>query len=101
MEGEALLTDEERGQFMEFESMFGSPGWSRLMREYENELRDLPLQAFENARSFEEIVQARIRLAVLAELALYPEIIEARKRNIIEMREQERDEAQEAQQALA
>lgn len=101
MEGALLLTDEERSMFHDFESMFNSDGWSRLMKEYEVELRELPIQAFETAKNFDEIVQARIRLAMLSELALYPEIIEARKQNIIQVREQELEEAQEAERALS
>lgn len=87
MDGLELLTDDERSYFYEFETMFNSPGWERLMNEYKNERDAVPEDIFWGAKNYDDVVQARTRLAVLMELSKYPDIIQSRKDVIIKERQ--------------
>ena len=74
-----LLNDDERGYFMEMESLLNHPGWARLVKEMQNDIEEIPAGSFKNAKSMEDINFARGRLSVLEELVSYERILELRR----------------------
>lgn len=94
-----FLTDDERGYYSAFESMFASDGWRQLLNEYDNETKALPEDTFWQAPDWETIVRARIRLTLLMELRHYEEVIEQRRKDTIHERTQLLEEAQAGQSA--
>jgi hypothetical protein len=99
MDGMELLTDDERTYFGEFESMFHSEGWRLLLKELEAENEHLPEQKFWEAKDWDEIVLARVRLAMLVELRAYEDIVAARREDIMQQRRSQYEEYQAGQAA--
>lgn len=81
-----LLSDDERAYFMEMESLFNHPGWARLCREMQHEIDTVPMVAFDNAKTWDELLKARARVQALRELMTYDKAVDLRRLNI----EQER-----------
>jgi hypothetical protein len=71
--------NDEDGYFMDFESMFRHPGWSKLQKEIDSRLAGLSDSVFWNAKTFEEIIAARIEIRNLEQLRDYESVIEQRK----------------------
>lgn len=74
-----LLSDDELGYFMDMESLFNHPGWARLAREIEAEMKTLPAVMFASAKSWEDVLGARIRYEAISTLLNYPQSIEQRR----------------------
>lgn len=87
------LTDEEQRVFYDYEKMFQTEGWRRLMNEVQAELDALPEQCFLAAKNYEEVRAYRVRATVLAELIAYEDIINQRKQVLETEREQAAEEA--------
>jgi hypothetical protein len=77
-----LLSDDELGYFMDMESLFNHPGWARLSREIQAEMRSLPDITFASAKSWDDIVKARVRYEAIETLLNYPQSIEQRRSNL-------------------
>ena len=89
------LTGEEQGIFREWDLLFQSPGWDRLTKELVAELEAMPTERFINAKDWNEVLEGRARLRVLAEMVNYASIIDQRKQHTIYEREQTAIEAEE------
>lgn len=77
-----LLSDDELGYFMDMESLFNHPGWTRLMREIQAEMKALPDIMFASAKSWEDVQTTRTRYTAIETLLNYPQAIEQRRSNL-------------------
>lgn len=77
-----LLSDDELGYFMDMESLFNHPGWARLTKEIKAKLDTIPGVMFASAKSWEEMMVARVRHEELTTLLYYPQLIEQRRGNL-------------------
>lgn len=77
-----LLSDDELGYFMDMESLFNHPGWARLSREIQTEMKTLPDIIFASAKSWDDVVRARVRYEAIETLLNYPQSIEQRRANL-------------------
>ncbi len=68
----ADLTEKEQVFFRELDATFKTPGWVRLSAGWKDELEAIPLNAFFNAKSMEELEAARIRYELLTSLVDLP-----------------------------
>lgn len=84
-----LLSEDERGFFQRFESLFESAEWQLLVNEWRKEIEEIPLRAFHNAQSWEEILAARALVKKLEEYLSYPAELGIRKQGTIFEREQQ------------
>ncbi len=83
MEGDELLQDGEKAFFQKFAAVFDSPEWEALTNEWRNDLAEIPVRAFYDARSWDEILAARALVTKLREYISYPAQIDMRKQAII------------------
>jgi hypothetical protein len=67
------LTKKEKVFFRELDTTFRTPGWVRLAAGWKEELEAIPLNAFWNAKSMEELEAARIRYELLTSLVELPD----------------------------
>lgn len=81
-----LLTDDERGHFRTWETLFESDGWALLTKELQAEVEQAPVELFHSVSSWEELLAARARIQAALTLLRYPDLIEIRKEQIIEER---------------
>jgi hypothetical protein len=81
--GDVQLTDDEKSYFSKFESVFNSPEWAAVTDEWRKDLAELPVRAFYEARSWDEILAARAVVAKLQEYLTYPRQIELREQAIL------------------
>lgn len=89
---ETHLTPEERAEYREWRRGFESKFWRKLRADLEQELEALPLLAFHNSKSQEDLNGFKARAAAIAQLAAYEEIIEKKYESIALGRQQEADE---------
>lgn len=82
-EGDAQLLDAEKSYFQKYDGIFGSPEWEALTNEWRNDLAEIPVRAFFDAKSWDEILAARALVAKLQEYLTYPRQIELRKQAIV------------------
>lgn len=87
-----LLSDDEKSYFMDMESLFNHPGWTRLTAEMQKELDVAPLETFLHAKNWDDVLAARAREAVLRTLVDYPERTEQRREALEEMKRQQIEE---------
>ena len=87
MSPDQLLTGDERAYFSALEDLFNSKGWEFLTREMRADMEQLPLRAFQNAKSYEELQTARAKAAALSELLAAPTAYQLSKDSIIQARE--------------
>lgn len=90
-----LLSDDEQSYFMEMESLFNHPGWTRLSKEILAEAQALPARMFAAAKSWEDVQQARARFEALETLLSYPSHIDQRRANIERERQLQIEEVNE------
>ena len=67
------MQEKERIFFRELETTFQTPGWARLTVGWKEELDAIPLNAFWNAKTMEDLEAARIRYELLTSLVDLPE----------------------------
>jgi len=79
----AILSDEQKSFYASMEGTFNTPGWELMRQGWQNEVDQLPLNAFFNANSVEDLRAARVRYAMLKEMIDLPETIENQKINAI------------------
>lgn len=77
-----LLSDDERSYFMDMESLFNHPGWTRLAREIKAEADRVPGATFDTAKSWDAVLEARSWRRALETLLSYPDSIEQRRQNL-------------------
>lgn len=65
--------------FNDLERTFATPGWEHLQRMFREEQEQIPLHAFLNADSWEELERLRIRFELLTQLIELPEQIKAER----------------------
>ena len=82
MASSSLLSDDELGYFMDMESLFNHPGWTRLAKELKAESDRLPGATFDTAKSWEDVQTARQWRRAVDTLLGYPEAIEQRRAEI-------------------
>lgn len=87
-EGEVALTDGEKSYFERFNAIFASPEWDALTREWRNDLAEIPVRAFFEAKSWDEILAARALIKKLQEYLTYPQQVDFRKQAILAERAQ-------------
>ncbi len=85
--GDADLTDGEKSYFQKFEAVFDSPEWKLLTDEWRKDLAEIPVRAFFDAKSWDEILAARATIRKLQEYLVYPQILELRRQAILVERE--------------
>ena len=78
----SLLSDDELGYFMDMESLFNHPGWARLTKEIALKLQQIPDVTFATAKSYEDVITARVRHEELTTLLHYQQIVEQRRENL-------------------
>lgn len=84
----AALTDNEKEFYSNLDNTFRSTGWNLLVKGWQEEQQRLPVDAFFNAQSLEDVRAARVRYGLLDELINLPDTIEQQKLNLLEAREQ-------------
>lgn len=62
----------EKAFFRELEATFETPGWVRLTVGWKEELEAIPLDAFWNAETMDDLRAARIRYELLSSLVELP-----------------------------
>jgi hypothetical protein len=87
-----LLSDDEKSYFMDMESLFNHPGWTRLTTEMRKELEHIPQEVFTHAKTWETILEARARESVLRTFVEYPDAIEQRRAALEDMKRQQIEE---------
>lgn len=90
--GDRLLTEAEKAHFMEMDAMFNSAGWSSLTKVMQAQIDAIPLQAFYNAKSFEELQLARVRMQEMSSLVQLPLLMERSRDELIRERANAADE---------
>jgi chemotaxis methyl-accepting protein methylase len=91
---ERLLSDSEKQEFMDFEEMFRTAGWTKLQQEILQEISETPTRMFWEAKSWEELLIERARLSNLMRLAHFEAVLEQRKEGIVRDRLSQIEEAQ-------
>lgn len=89
MSEDLYLTDDEKGHFRKWESLFENEGWKLLVEELQQELDAAPRELFLSVKSYEELLAARERLRAVAYFINYEQVIQLRKDHIIHQRRQE------------
>lgn len=82
------LDDGEKSYFEKFETVFNSEAWAELVKEWRDDLATIPVRAFYEAKSWDEILAARALVEKLREYIAYPRQIDFRKQNILAERAQ-------------
>lgn len=77
------MTDQQKEFYASMEVTFNTPGWDLMRQGWINEAEQLPMNAFFNAETIEDVRAARVRYALLKELIDLPETIENQKINVI------------------
>jgi hypothetical protein len=72
--------DEQTQLYNDLERMFATPGWEHLHKGFLEEQQALPLMAFLNADTSEELERYRIRYELLTQLIELPDQISAERR---------------------
>lgn len=75
------LTDQQKEFYGNLERMFESPGWALITQGWTEERDQLPMAAFFNAQTIEDIRAARVRYGLLDELIQLPDTIAQQKLN--------------------
>jgi hypothetical protein len=83
------LAPEQQEFFSNMETTFLSGGWELLSQGWKEERDALIGGAFFGAKSFEDVVAARIRYQLLSDLLSLPDTIEAQKQAILDPQEPE------------
>lgn len=77
-----LLNDDEQDYFREMESLFNHPGWERLTKELENELKAVPDRTLDTAKSWDDVLAARSWRRSIQTMLAYPAAVDNRRANI-------------------
>lgn len=80
----AKLTVEQTEFFRSMENTLTTSGWTLLKRGWVEESDSLPEQTFFNAKSMEDVQQARVRYGLLQELIALEKYFEAQKQAILD-----------------
>lgn len=83
------LRPEQIEFYSSMEQTFMSPGWELMRRGWKEEQDMLPLNAFFNSETIEDVRAARVRYGLLDELINLPESIAQQKLNAEEAGEDE------------
>ncbi len=83
------LTSEQSEFFSNMETTFLSGGWELLSQGWKEERDALIGATFFGAKSFDDIVAARIRYQLLSDLLALPETIEKQRQAIIDPPDQD------------
>ena len=68
--------------FSSMEGTFITPGWALLAQGWKEEQDALPQMMFFNAKTMEDVEQARVRFGLLNELITLPQTITAQREQI-------------------
>ena len=79
------LNSQQNEFFSAMEDTFRTPGWALLQQGWREEQQTLPERMFYNAKTVEEMGEARVRHGLLNELLSLPETIAAQKAQILSM----------------
>ena len=82
-----LLTDQQKEYFAAMENTFRTPGWTLLRQGWQEELDALAERMFFNAKTMEDVNQARVRYGLLNELLNLPQMIEQQRTQIEDVEE--------------
>jgi hypothetical protein len=92
-DGEEHAVDADvKAYFQRYETIFDSEPWQLLTDEWRRDLAEIPVRAFFDAKSWDEILAARAVVQKLSEYLTYPKQIELRKQAIMVERERIRDD---------
>ena len=78
------LTPQQVEYFAAMEGTFNTPGWTLMRQGWEVERDGLSQIVFFNAKSLEDINNARVRYGILNELVTLPEMIERQKQEVLD-----------------
>jgi hypothetical protein len=70
---------QQQEYFAAMEALFNTKGWELLSNGWAAELELLPQTAFFNAKTFDEVVEFRIRYDLVNELKSLPELVALQK----------------------
>ncbi len=83
MSDQPVLDNNQIEFYGKLEQTFLTPGWAQMSAGWKEEQETLPLNAFFNANTFEDLRAARVRYGLLDELIKLPETIAQQKLNVI------------------
>ena len=63
-----VLGESKQTEYRYWDELFRCKGWKLLMQEWQEEANDLPMRAFVNAKSWDEILAARAAIQKIDEL---------------------------------
>lgn len=78
------LTTKQIEYFSAMESTFNTPGWTLIRHGWEEERNSLAERMFFNAKSFEDVSNARVRYGLLNELVNLPQTIEQQRQQLVD-----------------
>lgn len=81
----AKLTAQQQEFYSNLENTFNTQGWALMVQGWKEEQKQLPLAAFFNAQTMDDVRAARVRYGLLDELITLPDTIEQQKLNSMEM----------------
>lgn len=87
----AVLDSKQQEFFSAMEGTFNTPGWALLTQGWREEQEALPQMTFFNAKSMEDVDQARVRFGLLNELVNLPAAISHQRSEIENMDEEPSD----------
>lgn len=76
-----MITDQQKEFYGNLERMFLSPGWALVTQGWKEERDQLPMAAFFNAQTIEDVRAMRVRYGILDELIQLPDTIAQQKLN--------------------
>jgi hypothetical protein len=85
------LTPEQQEFFSKMETTFLTGGWDLLSRGWKEERDALPAAMFFGAKTFEDLVEGRIRYQLLSELSALPETIAKQRETILDPEDTEEE----------
>lgn len=75
-----MLTEEQEDYYRAYEELFDSTGWKLLLKEFvDSEIESLAERAFDNAKNFPELCEARGKAVAYREFAAIPAQIQNQK----------------------
>ncbi len=89
-----VLGEGKQTEYRHWEQLFRCKGWTLLMQDWQDEANDLPMRAFENAKTWDELLAARAALQKINELLTWEDAINnARDADIYEAGQEEPDDS--------
>lgn len=82
-----MLTPQEQEFYTSLEQTFMTPGWALIAQGWKEEQEQLPMAAFFNAQTIEDVRVARVRYGILEEFIKLPESIQQQKESLLAQRE--------------